>query len=151
MPVSRDEAADAADGPRSLAPDSDARRLLDFLVEHPDGSFTPGELADGTGVDRDRVEPSLSWLAEMGVAEREGGKWVVGPDDRRAVLGGMLHASKVIDERYPAPDKEEWMEYAEEREHASEDHEQGTSFAERYPAPNYEEWVENAEESPDKV
>lgn len=114
MPVGRDESAEAAEEPRSLAPGSDPRPVLDFLVEHPDGSFTATELAAETGVDDDRIESVLPWLAGMGVAEREGREWSVGPDDRRAVLGGMMYGLETIEERYPAPDKEEWDEYAVE-------------------------------------
>lgn len=101
-------------GLRSLAPGSPARTVLDFRVERPEESFVPAELRDGTGVDDDRIEPVLEWLAGMGVAERDGRRWTVGPDDRLAVLAGMYHSFRAIDGRYPPPDKEKWNEYAEQ-------------------------------------
>jgi len=58
MPVDF-EAYDPNQGRMDLAEGTNARRILSFLVGHPDVGFTPKEVHEATGVARGSVGPKI--------------------------------------------------------------------------------------------
>lgn len=83
MPV--DFEAHKPGNPRvDLSEGTNARRLLEFLLENPGVGYAPAELAEQTGVPRGSVGPTLKRLEEAGLVRHKEPYWAAAEDDRIA-------------------------------------------------------------------
>lgn len=67
-----------------LSKGTNARRLLEFLLERPAVGYTPAELAEETDVPRGSVGPTLSRLEAAGLVRHKEPYWAATEDDRIA-------------------------------------------------------------------
>lgn len=67
-----------------LSEGTNARQLLEFLLTNPSVGYTPSELADGTGVARGSVGPTLDRLEAAGLVRHKEPYWAAAEDDRIA-------------------------------------------------------------------
>lgn len=92
-----------------LSKNTNARRLLSFLLETPTVGYTPAELADETGVPRGSVGPTLDRLKDAGLVRHKEPYWAAPEDDRiaaatAAFLGVAATASTYRDDWYAQND-----------------------------------------------
>lgn len=95
------------DSPRiDLSEETNARRLLQFLLRHPGVGFTPSELATETGVARGSVGPTLDRLEAAGLVRHKEPYWAATEDDRLAAatasLLGLEAVADSVDDWYAA-------------------------------------------------
>lgn len=67
-----------------LSKGTNARQLLEFLLETPTVGYTPAELAEETGVPRGSVGPTLNRLESAGLVRHKEPYWAAAEDDRIA-------------------------------------------------------------------
>jgi DNA-binding Lrp family transcriptional regulator len=67
-----------------LSEGTNARRLLEFLLETPAVGYTPAELAEETGVSRGSVGPTLNRLEDAGLVRHKEPYWAAPEDERIA-------------------------------------------------------------------
>lgn len=67
-----------------LSEETNARRLIELLLEHPGVGYTPQELAEATDVSRGSVGPTLQRLEDAGLVRHKEPYWAVAEDDRLA-------------------------------------------------------------------
>jgi DNA-binding GntR family transcriptional regulator len=87
--------------------------LLEFLLETPTIGYTPGELAEETGVPRGSVGPTLNRLEAAGLVRHKEPYWAAAEDDRIAAatavfIGVETAAASYSDDWYAQND--EWAE-----------------------------------------
>lgn len=63
---------------------TNARRVLEFLLETPTVGYTPAEIAEETGVPRGSVGPTLNRLEAAGLVRHKESYWAAPEDDRIA-------------------------------------------------------------------
>jgi predicted transcriptional regulator len=96
-----------------LSEETNARRVLEFLLETPTVGYTPAEIAEETGVPRGSVGPTLNRLEAAGLVRHKEPYWAAPEDDRIAAatasfLGIETTASTYSDDWYAQND--EWAE-----------------------------------------
>lgn len=79
-------------------PDSNAARILRFLVDHPETGFTPTEIAEATDVATGSVGPTLQRLHERGLVRHREPYWAAADDDRIAAYERMLRGMAAVPE-----------------------------------------------------
>ena len=94
-----------------LSEGTNARRLLEFLLETPTVGYTPAELAEETGVPRGSVGPTLNRLEAAGLVRHKGPYWAAVEDDRiatatAAFIGAETAAATYSDDWYAQ--NQEW-------------------------------------------
>jgi len=67
-----------------LSEGSNARELVEFLLETPTIGYTPAELAAETGIARGSVGPTLNRLEAAGLVRHKEPYWAAVEDDRIA-------------------------------------------------------------------
>lgn len=67
-----------------LSEGTNARRVLEFLLETPTVGYTPAEIAEETGVPRGSVGPTLNRLEAAGLVRHKESYWAAPEDDRIA-------------------------------------------------------------------
>jgi len=92
-----------------LSEGTNARRLLAFLLRTPTVGYTPAELAEGTGIPRGSVGPTLNRLEAAGLVRHKEPYWAAAKDDRiaaatAAVVGIEAVASTYSDDWYAQND-----------------------------------------------
>lgn len=93
-------------GPRiDLSEGTNARRLLEFLLQSPGVGYTPAELAQETEVPRGSVGPTLNRLEAAGLVRHKEPYWAAAEDDRvaaatAAFIGVETAASSYSDDWY---------------------------------------------------
>ena len=92
-----------------LAEGTNARRLLEFLLQTPTVGYTPAELADETDVPRGSVGPTLNRLETAGLVRHKEPYWAAAEDDRiaaatAAFLGVEVASSATSDDWYARND-----------------------------------------------
>jgi DNA-binding Lrp family transcriptional regulator len=92
-----------------LSEGSNARRLLEFLLENPTVGYTPSELAAETGVARGSVGPTLNRLEAAGLVRHKEPYWAAVEDGRiaaatAAFIGIETAASTYSDDWYAQND-----------------------------------------------
>lgn len=99
MPVDF-ETYSAENGRVDLTDGTNARKLLEFLLEHPGVGFTPAELHERTGVSRGSVNPTLSRLEDVGLVRHKGDYWAAAEDDRLAAASASILGVRSVAERH---------------------------------------------------
>ena len=67
-----------------LSEGTNARRLLEFLLQHPGVGYTPAELATETEISQGSVGPTLQRLEAAGLVRHKEPYWAATDDDRVA-------------------------------------------------------------------
>ena len=88
-----------------LSKGTNARRLLEMLLQTPTVGYTPAELAAETGVPRGSVGPTLNRLEAAGLVRHKEPYWAATEDDRiasatAAFLGVEATGSAYSDDWY---------------------------------------------------
>ena len=60
--------------------DTNGRRILEFLADHPELGFRPSELADELDVPRGSVGTTLRRLESRGFVRHKGEYWAINPE-----------------------------------------------------------------------
>lgn len=102
------------DSPRlDLSEGTNARALLEVLLQHPGVGFTPSELSAQTDVPRGSVGPTLKRLQNAGLVRHKEPYWAVAEDDRlgaaTASILGLEAATESFSEDWYA-ENEGWAE-----------------------------------------
>ncbi|WP_276299264.1 MarR family transcriptional regulator [Halorussus lipolyticus] len=111
MPITKDRFDRISERDAHL--DSDADRLLDFLIRHEDKAYTKSEIAEETSVAKENVGPVLDRLRERGSVEHKSEYWRVSDHELAARAGTRLTAATA--RQYDDGDEfdvEKWAEYA---------------------------------------
>ena len=92
-----------------LSEGTNARQLLEFLLENPTVGYTPAELADETGIPRGSIGPTLQRLEKAGLVRHKEPYWASAEDGRiaaatAAFLGVETAASTYSDDWYAQND-----------------------------------------------
>lgn len=112
MPISADRFDEIDDDGGRPDAGTNAHEILSFLEEHADQAFTQTEIADGTGVKRGSVGPTLVRLREAGRVDHKGRYWRVS-DHVRSLDVATAHGADAA-----ASHEDEPLEYEEWRGHA---------------------------------
>ena len=67
-----------------LSEGTNARRVLEFLLETPTVGYRPAEIAEETGVPRGSVGQTLNRLEAAGIVRQKESYWAAPEDDRSA-------------------------------------------------------------------
>jgi hypothetical protein len=101
MPVQFDEYDSSDDGVEwAIRENSNAHRILAFLLAYPDIGFTPSEIADATDVPKGSVGPTLQRLRERDLVRHKRPYWSAARDDRIAAYEAMLASMETLADRY---------------------------------------------------
>ncbi len=110
MPVDF-ETHESGDPRIDLSEETNARRLLKFLLKTPGVGYTPAELAEGTGVPRGSVGPTLNRLEAAGLVRHKEPYWAAAEDERiaaaTAAFIGIEATTSTYDDDWYA-NTEEW-------------------------------------------
>jgi IclR helix-turn-helix domain. len=98
-----------------LSEGTNARRLMEFLLETPSVGYTPAELADQTEIPRGSIGPTLQRLEEAGLVRHKEPYWAAAEDDRlgsaiASFVGVETAASSFGDDWYDR--KRRWKKIA---------------------------------------
>jgi predicted transcriptional regulator len=96
-----------------LAEGTNARRVLEFLLETPTVGYTPAEIAEETEIPRGSIGPTLNRLEAAGLVRHKEPYWAAPEDDRiaaatAAYVGIKATASTYSDDWYAQNEK--WAE-----------------------------------------
>ena len=111
MPITKDSFDRISDEGADL--DSEADRILDFLIQNEDKAYTKSEIVAETNVTQENVEPALDRLRERGSVERKSDYWRVS-DHRLAVRCATALTAETARQHDDGKefDVEKWAEYA---------------------------------------
>ncbi|QAU11506.1 ArsR family transcriptional regulator [Halorubrum sp. BOL3-1] len=92
-----------------LSEGTNARQLLEVLLEHPTVGYTPAELAEATGIPRGSIGPTLQRLETADLVRHKEPYWGAAEDDRLAAataafLGVKTAAATHSDDWYAQND-----------------------------------------------
>lgn len=112
MPVEFDEYREnhAESGGIPIDPDSNAHRVLSFLVKYPDLGFKPSEIRERVDVPKGSLNPTLSRLEERDLVEHEPPYWSAADDDRIGAMAGTLYSMQAFEDRYGDDEFDGWHE-----------------------------------------
>lgn len=120
MPIEFDEYRKNRDesGGLPVDPDSNAYKVLSFLVEHPELGFKPAEIHERIDIPKGSLNPTLSRLEARGLVEHEPPYWSAGDDDRLSAIGGTLYSMQAFESHHADDEFDGWHETdADPREH----------------------------------
>ncbi|MCX2819060.1 winged helix-turn-helix domain-containing protein [Haladaptatus sp. F3-133] len=83
-----------------LSEGTNARQLLEFLLEHPTVGYTPAELAEETGVPRGSIGPTLQRLETAGIVRHKEPYWGAAEDDRLAAATAAFLGVETVADTY---------------------------------------------------
>lgn len=89
MPVNFDQHKPGG-GRVDLSEGTNARALIEFLLQHPNIGFTQGELAEETGIPKGSVGPTLKRLKKAGMVRHKEPYWAAAEDDRIAAAAAAV-------------------------------------------------------------
>lgn len=99
MPVDFD--THESGGPRvDLSEETNARQLLEFLLENPSVGYTPSELAAETAIPRGSVGPTLQRLETAGLVRHKEPYWAASKDDRTAAATAAFLGIETVTATY---------------------------------------------------
>lgn len=112
MPISIDEFETHSPDRR----ETNAERVVRFLVENRDKAYKAIEIAEAVDVDRNSIHPVLSRLEERGLVRHREPYWAVG--DIEDVRDAMVFSSTAtfLDETVGSESREEWLRASEDGE-----------------------------------
>lgn len=93
--------------------ETNAERVIQFLVENRDKAFKATEIAEETGVNKNSIQPVLNRLRERDLVRHKEPYWAIG-NLERVRDAYMVHSmNKFLDEELGEEDREEWLSAAE--------------------------------------
>lgn len=110
MPISIDR-FDEYDGLERR--ETNAERVITFLVENRDKAFKASEIAEGTDVHENSIQPVLARLREKGLVRHKEPYWAIGDLERVRDAYVFHSATRFLDEELGKEDREEWLTAAE--------------------------------------
>lgn len=98
-----------------VTPETNADRILNFLVENQDQAFRLTEIEERTGIKRGSIGPTLSRLEERGLVDHRTKYWKIS-DNYVASKEAILHTSQAAAEYDDGEefDVAAWAEKAED-------------------------------------
>lgn len=115
MPIGVEEFEEAREEALKVKPDTNAERVLNFLVQNRDKAFTRKEIQEGTGVKPGSIGTVLSRLEESELVRHKGHYWALAKEDRITKYLASIRATETANERLGVEDKEEWLKHAEDQ------------------------------------
>lgn len=113
MPIKLDNGGE--DKPPAVEPETNAHRVLEALLDHPDMAFAPRELVDLTDVRRSSIHKTLSRLRERGLVRKvHGSYWAIENDVAASNVANVVSLS-AIQEEYGEDAYAENTEWAREQ------------------------------------
>lgn len=110
MPISIDEfeSHDVGDG------ETNAERVVRFLVRNHETAYRAVEIAEATDVDENSIHPVLNRLEERGLVRHKEPYWAIG--DLETVRETMVFSSTAafLDDELGTESREEWLAAAHE-------------------------------------
>lgn len=100
MPVEVDELRKHGGAPVRLRPETNAFRIVEFLVRTPELAYSPKEISEATDVPRSSVGKTLQRLEDRGLVQHLGEYWAVADDDRLASHVASIHSMETVADRY---------------------------------------------------
>lgn len=96
--------------------ETNAERVVRFLVENRDKAYKAIEIAEAADVDRNSIHPVLSRLEERGLVRHREPYWAVG--NIEDVQDAMVFSSTAtfLDETVGSESREEWLRASEDAE-----------------------------------
>lgn len=96
--------------------ETNAERVMRFLVAHPDHAFTQSEIRDATDVKAGSISVVLSRLEDRALVRHKGTYWGLGEDDAVAAFTSMLESTRAANDRFGEEDMDEWVAHAVDNE-----------------------------------
>ncbi len=92
--------------------ETNAERVLRFLLENREKAFKAREIADETGINRNSIQPVLSRLRARNLVRHKEPYWAIGDIER--VRGAYMFQStaQYLDEQLGEEDRNKWLEAA---------------------------------------
>jgi hypothetical protein len=83
-----------------LSEGTNARKLMECLLQSPGVGYTPAELAEETGVPRGSVGPTLNRLEAAGLVRHKEPYWAAAEDDRVAAATASFVGIETVASTY---------------------------------------------------
>lgn len=112
MPIDMETFESASADRLETSGETNADRVMRFLVTHPEQAFTQSEIRDATGVKAGSISVVLSRLEDRGLVRHKGNYWALGEDDDVAAYISMLESTRAANDRFGEEDIDEWLEHA---------------------------------------
>lgn len=107
MPISIDE-FDQFDSPQRH--ETNAERVVRFLVTNREQAFKASEIADETGINENSIQPVLNRLRSRELVRHKEPYWAIGDLERVRDAFVFQSTSQFLDERLGAEDRQEWLD-----------------------------------------
>jgi hypothetical protein len=92
--------------------ETNAERVVRFLVENSDKAFKATEIADETDVHPNSIQPVLSRLRSRGLVRHKEPYWALGDIERVRDAYAFRSAAQLLDEKVGEENREEWISAA---------------------------------------
>lgn len=92
---------------------TNAERVLSFLATNSEQAFTPGEVAERTGVVRNSIGAVLSRLEDRNLVRHRGHYWAIGDEEALATYASTRSTARAMTERFGDENPEEWTSDSE--------------------------------------
>lgn len=113
MPISAKKFEEAPEKALRIKENTNAEKILNFLLMNPDKAFTREEIMNETGIKAGSIGVTLSRLAEKNLVRHKGNYWTIAQDDRIATLASELQGTKTANEDLGRESEKEWLEEKE--------------------------------------
>lgn len=88
--------------------ETNAERIVRFLVRNDDKAFERGEIADATGIDPDAVSAVLSQLKDRNLVRHKPPYWAIGDRERLASATEFRRSLASLNETLGTEDMDNW-------------------------------------------
>jgi DNA-binding transcriptional ArsR family regulator len=78
-----------------VEPGTNAHKLLEVLLDHPDMGFAPRELAELTDVPHASIHKTLSRLADKGLVRKVDSYWAIADDVGASRVGNLVSLAAI--------------------------------------------------------
>lgn len=89
--------------------ETNAERVIRFLLENRDKAFKATEIADATGVNENSIQPVLSRLRSRELVRHKEPYWAIGNIERVQNAFMFQSTTQFLDEQLGEEDREEWL------------------------------------------
>ena len=117
MPISIDR-FEEYDSPERR--ETNAERVMQFLVENRDKAFKATEIAAGADVNENSIQPVLNRLRHRGLVRHKEPFWAIGDLERVRNAYMLRSTNRFLDEKLGEEDRDEWLTAAESNDEEGE-------------------------------
>jgi len=117
MPISIHQFEESDRLPRH---ETNAERVVRFLVVNRDMAYKASEISDATGVAENSIQPVLGRLREQGLVRHKKPYWAIGDLDRVREASLFHSTAAFLDHQLGDEDRSEWLAAAESSDEAEE-------------------------------